>query len=79
MNIGSLVRVKKETPYIWNNPLETDDATSLGRFDRGSVGIILEVSAFVIDSSRKKISREVKIHVNGMIGWVSTGYLVAII
>ena len=79
MNIGSLVRVKKETPYIWNNPLETDDATSLGRFGRESVGIILEVSTFVTDNGRKKISREVKIHVNGMIGWVSTGYLVAII
>ena len=77
MNVGSLVRVKKETPYIWSNPLEVDDATSLGRFERLSTGIILEVSWFK-KNNKKKLSREVKIHVDGVIGWVSTDYLVLV-
>lgn len=75
MQVGSLVRVKKETPYIWSNPLEVDDATSLGRFERGVVGIVLAVGVFASENSTKKISREVKIHVGGVIGWVSTDYL----
>ena len=78
MQIGSLVRVKKETPYIWSEPLEVDDATSLGRFERGTVGIILELSTFISEKSRKKFSREVKIHVGGVIGWVSTDYLTVV-
>ena len=77
MNVGSLVRVKKETPYIWSNPLEVDDATSLGRFERASTGIILEVSWFK-KNNKKKLSREVKIHVDGVIGWVSTDYLIIV-
>ena len=77
MNVGSLVRVKKETPYIWSSPLEVDDATSLGRFERLSTGIILEVSWFK-KNNKKKLSREVKIHVDGVIGWVSTDYLVLV-
>ena len=77
MNVGSLVRVKKETPYVWSNPLEVDDATSLGRFERLSTGIILEVSWFK-KNNKNKLSREVKIHVDGVIGWVSIDYLVLV-
>ena len=74
MQIGSLVRVKKETPYIWSEPLEVDDATSLGRFERKSVGIVLEIKNFTSDPATK----EVKIHAGGVIGWVSTDYLTVV-
>ena len=78
MQIGSLVQVKKDTPYIWNAPLNIDDATSLGRFGRQSVGIILEFSISTSNSKTEKISREVKVHVDGIIGWVSMDYLVGV-
>ena len=74
MQVGSLVRVKKETPYIWSNPLEVDDATSLGRFEERSVGIVLEIKNFTSDPGAK----EVKIHVGDVIGWVSTEYLITV-
>ena len=71
MQVGTLVRVKKDTPYIWSESLDVDDATSLGRFGKKSVGIILEVKNSISDPPAK----EVKIEVDGVIGWVSTDYL----
>lgn len=78
MRVGSLVKIRKESPFIWSNPLEIDDATSLGRFEKFSTGLIIEMNDYISDSGRRKISREVKIHVNGVIGWVSTDYLIEI-
>lgn len=79
MRVGSLVKVaRKDTPYIWSCPLEVDNATSVGRFNRGDVGLIIEMSEYISDSGRRKICREVKVQVAGVVGWVSTDYLVEI-